>query len=236
MAFRSAVLPAQRRLPESSPRMRFISSSIEAGALPRGASSRARRRRWADRTAPRPSRLTHPIRVTPAPAGPARERSRMSVVVPLLRAAHLGPSLAVTALVALLAVAFDLSARQGVALTAAVLAGQLTVGWGNDLLDARRHCAAVARASTQVRIDSEALESVEPGFAAGARRKDRSRPAHLVRPSVRGLRRADRGRRTSLCADHCARRAGDLAGRLWNGKFGLRTKCGRCTNCKTSCL
>lgn len=62
----------------------------------------------------------------------------MSVVVPLLRAAHLGPSLAVTALVALLAVAFDLPARQGVALTAAVLAGQLTVGWGNDLLDARR--------------------------------------------------------------------------------------------------
>lgn len=60
------------------------------------------------------------------------------VVVPLLRAAHFGPTIAVTAVVALLAQSFGLSVRQGAVITAAVLLGQLTVGWGNDLVDARR--------------------------------------------------------------------------------------------------
>lgn len=64
----------------------------------------------------------------------ARPRS----LVPLLRAAHLGPSIAVTTIAALLALAFGLPAHRGVVLTLAVLAGQLTIGWGNDLLDVER--------------------------------------------------------------------------------------------------
>lgn len=64
----------------------------------------------------------------PATAAPA----------PLLRAAHIGPALAVTCVAALLSVAVDLPASQAVLVTAAVLAGQLTIGWGNDLLDADR--------------------------------------------------------------------------------------------------
>lgn len=57
---------------------------------------------------------------------------------PLLRAAHIGPAVAVTTIAALLAVALDLPARTGVAVTAAVFAGQLTIGWGNDLRDVDR--------------------------------------------------------------------------------------------------
>lgn len=71
------------------------------------------------------------------------DRSPTVVVVtarllPLLRAAHLGPSVAVTLVVALLAVATDLEPDAAVVVVAAVLSGQLTIGWGNDLLDAGR--------------------------------------------------------------------------------------------------
>ena len=60
------------------------------------------------------------------------------MTVALLRAAHIGPGAAVTLVVALLAVATDLEAAAAVALTAAALTGQLTIGWANDLLDAPR--------------------------------------------------------------------------------------------------
>jgi 4-hydroxybenzoate polyprenyltransferase len=59
-------------------------------------------------------------------------------VSPLLRAAHVGPCVAVTAVVALLAVGQDLTTYRAVIVTAAVFAGQLTIGWGNDLVDAAR--------------------------------------------------------------------------------------------------
>ena len=59
-------------------------------------------------------------------------------MLPLARAAHLGPSLAVTCVVLLLAIGQDLSAYRAAVVTAAVFAGQLTIGWGNDLLDADR--------------------------------------------------------------------------------------------------
>lgn len=55
----------------------------------------------------------------------------------LLRATHLGPSVAVTAFATLLA----LTAGRGagtVWVTAAVLAGQFSIGWANDWLDAER--------------------------------------------------------------------------------------------------
>lgn len=62
----------------------------------------------------------------------------MRAVSPLLGAAHIGPAVAVTSIVALLAFAVELPASRASILTAAVLSGQLTVGWGNDLLDADR--------------------------------------------------------------------------------------------------
>lgn len=65
--------------------------------------------------------------------------------LPLLAAAHPGPAVAVTVVTALLAVADDLSPLAAVGVTAAVLAGQLTIGWGNDLVDAARD-GAVGRA------------------------------------------------------------------------------------------
>lgn len=58
--------------------------------------------------------------------------------VALLRAAHLGPTVAVTAVAGMLAVAATLDALSVVLVVLAVLAGQLVIGWSNDLLDARR--------------------------------------------------------------------------------------------------
>lgn len=63
---------------------------------------------------------------------------RPSVGFSLLRAAHLGPSLAVTTLVALLAFVMGLPTNKSVVITLAVFFGQLTVGWGNDLFDINR--------------------------------------------------------------------------------------------------
>ncbi len=68
-------------------------------------------------------------------------RSRVTprdAVLPLLRSAHLGPSVAVTGLTALLATASGLRRAQVAASAAAVLLGQLSIGWGNDLIDASR--------------------------------------------------------------------------------------------------
>lgn len=65
--------------------------------------------------------------------------------LPLLRAAHLGPTAAVTLVVALLALATDLERPAATFVVAAVLTGQLTIGWGNDLLDTGRD-RAVGRA------------------------------------------------------------------------------------------
>jgi 4-hydroxybenzoate polyprenyltransferase len=56
----------------------------------------------------------------------------------LLRAAHAGPALAVVVLATGLAVADDLPVGQVVLVASAVLAGQLTVGWSNDLIDEDR--------------------------------------------------------------------------------------------------
>jgi 4-hydroxybenzoate polyprenyltransferase len=62
----------------------------------------------------------------------------------LVRACHPGPTLAVTILTSLLALALAQPLRTGLLVTAAVLAGQLTIGWSNDLIDATRD-RAVAR-------------------------------------------------------------------------------------------
>ncbi|MFF5565492.1 UbiA family prenyltransferase [Streptomyces sp. NPDC012623] len=60
----------------------------------------------------------------------------------LAAACHPGPTVAVTLLVAGLAVAAGQDAHGCVLVTAAVLAGQLSVGWSNDAVDAARDSAA----------------------------------------------------------------------------------------------
>src|SRR5215217_9755038 len=60
-------------------------------------------------------------------------------------ATHLGPTLAVTTVAPLLAVAAGVPAGRVVLVCAAVLAGQTSIGWSNDWLDADRD-RAVARA------------------------------------------------------------------------------------------
>jgi 4-hydroxybenzoate polyprenyltransferase len=71
--------------------------------------------------------------VTDAATHVSRGRVRL-----LVGAAHIGPSLAVTLVVLLLAITQDLPPFRAAAVTAAVLAGQLTIGWGNDLVDRDR--------------------------------------------------------------------------------------------------
>ncbi|WP_374971004.1 UbiA family prenyltransferase [Terrabacter sp. BE26] len=56
----------------------------------------------------------------------------------LVRACHPGPTLAVTVLTALLAWSAGHTPARGLLVTAAVLTGQLSIGWSNDLVDVRR--------------------------------------------------------------------------------------------------
>lgn len=56
----------------------------------------------------------------------------------LTAAAHPGPALAVTVASGLLGGAADLGAGRSLLLAAAVLAGQLSIGWSNDLIDLAR--------------------------------------------------------------------------------------------------
>ncbi|WSI35828.1 UbiA family prenyltransferase [Streptomyces sp. NBC_01341] len=60
----------------------------------------------------------------------------------LLLSCHPGPSCAVTALIAVLAVSSGLSGSRCLLVASAVLAGQLSVGWCNDAFDARRDADA----------------------------------------------------------------------------------------------
>jgi len=74
-----------------------------------------------------------------AAAGGADDLHRARVgVLAVLGAAHIGPTLAVTAIAGVLAASAGLGLGTGAVVTLAVLAGQLTIGWGNDLLDAAR--------------------------------------------------------------------------------------------------
>jgi len=71
----------------------------------------------------------------PAPSMP--DRGQTARVLPLLRAAHLQPTIAVTAVTTALAVAAGRGAG-AIWVALAVLAGQLSVGWSNDYLDRDR--------------------------------------------------------------------------------------------------
>jgi 4-hydroxybenzoate polyprenyltransferase len=67
----------------------------------------------------------------------------------LALAAHLGPTVAVTAVATLLAVSTSMPGGRAALLGTAVLAGQASIGWSNDWLDADRD-RAVARADKPV--------------------------------------------------------------------------------------
>lgn len=71
-------------------------------------------------------------------AGLATGRAGSGVLRGLLGSAHLGPTLAVTVLAALLGGAQGLDGPRAVLVVAAVLAGQLSIGWSNDLVDLAR--------------------------------------------------------------------------------------------------
>jgi 4-hydroxybenzoate polyprenyltransferase len=88
----------------------------------------------------------------PRPAGgPVADLRAMAL------ATHLGPTVAVTTVATLLAVAAGLPAGRTALLCGAVLAGQASIGWSNDWLDADRD-RAVARADKPV-----VQGAVEPG-------------------------------------------------------------------------
>ncbi|MBP0462146.1 hypothetical protein JFN87_32605, partial [Streptomyces bomunensis] len=83
-------------------------------------------------------------------AGPGGPRARGVTgatrrVAALLGACHPMPTVAVTALVAGVAAASGQTAPGCLLVTAAVLAGQLSVGWSNDAIDAARDVAAGRR-------------------------------------------------------------------------------------------
>ncbi|WP_440066093.1 UbiA family prenyltransferase [Streptosporangium sp. OZ121] len=77
---------------------------------------------------------SRPSRLGPGPS--------LRAVRGLLLACHPGPTVAVTALVTALAVASGRDAAGCALVAAAVLAGQLSIGWCNDAVDAARDAAA----------------------------------------------------------------------------------------------
>ena len=97
------------------------------------------------------------------PAGAARPAS---VVRALLLATHPGPTVAVTVVATLLAVAADVPAGRTALLCGAVLAGQASIGWSNDWLDADRD-RAVARADKPV-VQGAVTPSLLRGAALAA--------------------------------------------------------------------
>jgi 4-hydroxybenzoate polyprenyltransferase len=80
---------------------------------------------------------------------PARGTGPLATARGLLRATHAGPMVAVTLVATLLGVLAGVPAGRVVLLCLAVLAGQASIGWSNDWLDAERD-RAVARADKPV--------------------------------------------------------------------------------------
>ncbi|SEP09135.1 UbiA family prenyltransferase [Trujillonella endophytica] len=88
----------------------------------------------------------------------------------MVRATHPGPALAVTVVATLLAVAAGVSAGRVVLVCLAVLAGQASIGWSNDWLDADRD-RAVARTDKPVvqgTVDPSRLRTAALASAAAA--------------------------------------------------------------------
>ena len=83
------------------------------------------------------------------PDVPLRSRRLAPTLRALVLATHLGPAVAVTLVATLLGIAAGLPAGRAGLVCAAVLAGQASIGWSNDWLDADRD-RAVARADKPV--------------------------------------------------------------------------------------
>jgi 4-hydroxybenzoate polyprenyltransferase len=80
---------------------------------------------------------------------PWRPHHALATARALALATHLGPAIAVTAVATLLAVAAGVPGGRAALVCAAVLAGQASIGWSNDWLDAERD-RAVARSDKPV--------------------------------------------------------------------------------------
>ncbi|SEQ89541.1 UbiA family prenyltransferase [Streptomyces radiopugnans] len=100
-------------------------------------------------------------------AGEVRARPGAPPALALLAAAHGGPALAVTAVAGLLALRGALPPPDAATVTAAVLAGQLTIGWGNDLRDLPRDRAA-GRADKPLATGDLPVGTVALALAAAA--------------------------------------------------------------------
>ncbi|MFC8921887.1 UbiA family prenyltransferase [Cellulosimicrobium sp. NPDC057127] len=102
----------------------------------------------------------------PQPPGTSADRRSGPSAVATARgfvvAAHAAPAALVTALACALSLGIGAGAATTVLVTAAVLAGQLSVGWSNDWIDARRDLA-VGRADKPV-----VSGAVTPGALRGA--------------------------------------------------------------------
>ncbi|WP_231558030.1 UbiA family prenyltransferase [Modestobacter caceresii] len=73
--------------------------------------------------------------------GAVRRSGGLTIAAAMARATHFEPTLAVTTVAVLLAVAADVPAGRTVLVGVAVLAGQAAIGWCNDWLDADRDLA-----------------------------------------------------------------------------------------------
>ena len=112
----------------------------------------------------------------------------------LVLACHPGPTLAVTVLTALLAWSAGHTLARGLLVTTAVLTGQLTIGWSNDLIDARRD-RAVGRTD-------------KPLAAGDVRRRSSGPPAALRSSPASCCRSRAAGRRASSTCSSGSRPAG----------------------------
>jgi 4-hydroxybenzoate polyprenyltransferase len=90
---------------------------------------------------------------------------RVATPVALARASHPAPTLAVTVFSALLAASAGTPLRTSILLVAAVLAGQLSIGWSNDRIDAARD-RAVGRTDKPVAAGALPLRTLDGALAA----------------------------------------------------------------------
>ncbi len=103
------------------------------------------------------------VRVSVSHEAPLRSRSG-NPVTGLLAAAHLGPALAVTVMVTAYAAALDLAPARVALVGTAVLAGQLSIGWSNDLVDLHRD-REVARADKPLATGAISVRAVRTACA-----------------------------------------------------------------------
>ena len=85
----------------------------------------------------------------------------------LIRAAHIEPTVVVTALAAFLALAEGLGPSRLMLVAAAVFAGQVVIGWSNDLLDMARD-TAVRRRDTPLATGEVTTRAVAVALGAAA--------------------------------------------------------------------